>query len=227
MHKLEASPFFSIIINEATDIAVTKQLGLCVQYFDIETVIVKVCYLKLLEIATGNAEAITDAVLSYFISHPSIKIDINKLAGAATDGASIMTGCHEGVIARLAPTLISTHCSAHSLLLAASQACNSNDSFKRFKKIINQIYTFVSKSSVRTAKLKEIQKVLEKPQLKLQRATETHWLSHQMAVDALRRTLVSVHSLLEQEATDGEAPAYGLCKEIEKPAFVANLLFLS
>ena len=48
-----------------------------------------------------------------------------------------------------------------------------------------------------------------------------------MAVDALRRTLVSVHSLLEQEATDGEALAYGLCKEIEKPAFVANLLFLS
>ena len=46
------------------------------QYFDIETVIVKVCYLKLLEIATGNAEAITGAVLSYFISHPSIKIDI-------------------------------------------------------------------------------------------------------------------------------------------------------
>ena len=73
----------------------------------------------------------------------------------------------------------------------------------------------------------EIQKVLEEPQLKLQRATETRRLSHQMAVDALRRTLVSVHSLLEQEAIDGEALAYGLFKEIEKPAFVANILFLS
>ena len=133
LHKLEASPFFSIIIDEATDIALTKQLDLCVQYFDIETAIVKVCYLKLLEIATGNAETITDAILSHFISHPSIKIDINKLAGAATDGASVMTGCHEGVIARiksLAPTLISTHCSAQRLSLAASQACNSNDSQK-------------------------------------------------------------------------------------------------
>ena len=40
LHKLEASPFFSIIIDEATDIALTKQLGLCVQYFDIETAIV-------------------------------------------------------------------------------------------------------------------------------------------------------------------------------------------
>ena len=99
MHKLEASPFFSIIIDEATDIAVTKHLGLCVQYFDIETAIFKVCYLKLLEIVAGNAEAITDAILSYFVSHPSIKIDINKLAGAATDGASVMNGCH--VIARI------------------------------------------------------------------------------------------------------------------------------
>lgn len=45
-------------------------------------------------------------------------------------------------------------------------------------------------------------------------------------MDALRRTLVSVHSLPEQQAIDGEALAYGLCKEIEKPAilFLSNML---
>ena len=30
--EVQASPYYSIIIDEATDISVTKQLGLCIQY---------------------------------------------------------------------------------------------------------------------------------------------------------------------------------------------------
>ncbi len=86
-----ASPFFSIIIDEATDITVTKQLGLCVQYFDVEKAIVQVCNLKLLEINNGTGEGITETILSYFTGK---KIDINKMAGIATDGAAVMTKFH-------------------------------------------------------------------------------------------------------------------------------------
>ena len=157
--KVVASPFFSIIIDESTDISVTKQLGLCVQYFDVERAIVQVCNLKLLEITNSTSEAITDAILSYFTSKAPKKVNIGKLAGAATDGAAVMTGCNEGVTTRikaLVPTLIATHCSAHRLSLAVCEACNSSMSVKRFEKVLNQIYTFFSKSSVRTAKLKEM-----------------------------------------------------------------------
>ena len=49
-------------------------------------------------------------------------------------------------------------------------------------------------------------------------------MSHENTVYALKRTFTAVHATLEQEAADGEALAYGLCKEIEKPRF---LLFLS
>ena len=53
------------------------------------------------------------------------------------------------------------------------------------------------------------------------------WLSHQNAVDALRKCLCAVHVTLQQEATQGEATAYGLCMEIQKPQFIACLLLLS
>ena len=98
---------------------------------------------------------------------------------------------------------------------------------QRFQRILNQIYVFFSRSSVRTAELSEMQRVLNEPQLKLQRPTETRWLSHQNAVDALRRCLKAVYTTLQNEAAEGEATAHGLCNEIEKPTFVALLLLLS
>ena len=52
-------------------------------------------------------------------------ISLSHLVGFASDGANVMTGCCIGVAARLArrqPLLISTHCVAHQLALAASHA---------------------------------------------------------------------------------------------------------
>ena len=134
------------------------------------------------------------------------------MAHIATDGAAVMTGCNEGVPTRLKTlvlSLISTHCSAHRLSLAACETANSSSSVTHFEKILNQIYTFFSKSAVQTAKLKEIQTVLNEPHLKLQRATDTRWLSHQNAVEALRKVLRPLHMLLEQEAADGVWIAQG------------------
>ena len=168
----------------------------CVHYFD-KNAIVQVRNLKLLEVANGTAESITEAILTYFTSKA---IDICRLVGMATDGASVMVGCQEGVVTSikaLVPTLVATHCSAHRLSLAACEASNAVASVKRFEEILNQTYTFFSRSSVRTAELQEMQTVLEEPHLKLQRPTETRWLSHQNAIDALRRSFKAVHATLE------------------------------
>ena len=59
------------------------------------------------------------------------------------------------------------------------------------------------------------------------RATETHWLSHQNAVDGLRRSIMSVKLLMEQEATAGNAVALGFSLHFKRPSFIATLLILS
>ena len=122
---------------------------------------------------------------------------------------------------------ISTHCSAHRLSLVACDASNASSMVQRFQRILNQIYVFFSWSTVRTSELREVQKTLDEPQLKLIHPTETRWLSHQNAVDALRKCLCAVHVTLQQEATQEEATAYGLCMEIQKPQFIACLPLLS
>ena len=229
LSEVNKSPFYSIILDEATDISVTKQLGISIQYLD-NNAVVRTRNLKLLEIIHGTADVITEAVISYLTSKAPVTLDISKLSGGATDGASVMVGCEHGVVTiikQVVPTFIATHCSAHRLSLATCDASNASTMIQRFQRILNQIYVFFSRSTVRTSELCEMQKALSEPHLKLQRPTETRWLSHQSAVDALRRSIKAVYATLQHEAPEGEATAHGLCNEIVNPTFIASLLLLS
>lgn len=214
--EARASPYFSLILDEATDISVNKQLGFCIQC--LEGGFIKVRNIKLLEVKSGSAEVITEAILQYLTSTAPVTLDLKCLAGGSSDGASVMIGKHTGVMTRLqeaAPQgFISTHCIAHRLALAASDACKAVSMVARFERIVNQIYTYFAKSSTHAAELQEMQRVMNEPKLKLKRAAETRWLSHESAVDALRRSLKAVKANLEEEAREGDATARGLALEL-------------
>ena len=62
-----------------------------------------------------------------------------------------------------------------------------------------------------------MEKLLNEPQIKLQRPTETRWLSHQNAVDSLRRCLKAVIATVEKEACQGDATAQAFASL--KPSF--------
>ena len=63
------------------------------------------------------------------------------------------------------PRLIFTHCSAHRLALAASDAACATSWFKRFEGMANQAYTFFSHtcSTVHTPELVDMQSVMDHP----------------------------------------------------------------
>ena len=67
LHEVQASPYYSIIIDEATDISVTKQLWLCLRYLG-EGGDICVKYLKLMALSKGMADVITDAIVDYLTS---------------------------------------------------------------------------------------------------------------------------------------------------------------
>ena len=74
---------------------------------------------------SADAQTITYRVCE-FISET--KIDIFKMRGIGTDGASTMIGCNNGMVThlkRLAPSAIYICCAAHRLNLASSQAGDS------------------------------------------------------------------------------------------------------
>ena len=66
--------------------------------------------------------------------------------------------------------------------------------------------------------------MLGDPALKLKQAKDVRWLSHQAAIDALRRSLLSVLTSLDREAAErGEPAANGLLTFMRKYFFIAAL----
>ena len=49
----------------------------------------------------GTADALTDAIVSYLTSTAPATLDISRLAGGATDGASVMVGHQTGMVTQL------------------------------------------------------------------------------------------------------------------------------
>ena len=92
------------------------------------------------------------------------ELDTTKLRGIGTDGAATMTGCHDGVVARLketTPSVIGVHCAAHRLNLASSQAGDAIPYVKKFNNILRQLFDYFDKSAVRSAGLQAIQTLVE------------------------------------------------------------------
>ena len=227
LENLGKSPYFSIVIDESMDISVHKELGICVQYIDHQSANVQVDFLKLLELPQGTADVICDTVITYLTKG---SLNLERLAGGATDGVSVMVGSSTGVVTRIkgvVPKFISTHCSAHRLQLAACHAAESIPEVVKFQSTINQIYVYFSRSMNRNAKLQEMEKVLHSTLVTVKQPTDTRWLSYEAAVDSLRKCLPSVKLVCEQEANSGDATALGLATQITKPHFIAMLLFMS
>lgn len=78
------SPHFSIVFDEATDISTNKQLGISVQYnINTTNCNIEVKFLKLLELSTGTADVICEAILQYLSKTAPKIINLQKMTGGA------------------------------------------------------------------------------------------------------------------------------------------------
>ncbi len=86
--------------------------------------------------------------------------------------------------------------------------------------MLSTLFYYFHNSAVRQSGLTAIQTILEDPVLKHKQAKDLRWLSHQAAVDALRRSIVGVLTSLDRKASEREDPtASGLRKFILKYLF--------
>ena len=218
---LKQSKFFSLLTDESTDISIKKQLVLVARY-QVGTVM-KTTFVDIQDIFDGTANTIVEAIRAFMAKR---FLDINKLKGFATDGASVMVGRHTGVATQLkqcSPSLISIHCVNHPLALAAAHAADHIPYLQRFKTNLRNLFSFYQNSPVRLSGLHAIQALLDDPAIKLKEAKDVRWLSHDAAIASLLCTLPSLIASLEREATErGEPTAEGLLRFVKSHFFIAT-----
>ena len=132
------------MLDETTDCTVTEQLVVHARYIDTAGEL-KSHFLKVIDTlqpeiealcrsASGNdspcisvcAETITTRVHEYV---DSAQLEMAKMRGIGTDGASTMMGRHSGIVACLkaiTPSAIGVHCAAHRLKLGTMLHMSEN-----------------------------------------------------------------------------------------------------
>ena len=226
LEKVHGSPTMGLMVDESTDISITKELSLYARVLFKDEV--HAYFLKLIKIPNGTADAVEHAILTYL---EEAKIVISEVSSFGSDGAAVMTGSVNGVatrLKRLNPEMISIHCINHRLALGVSQAAKSIPYLVKFAEILVSVFKFYRHSAVRQAGLEEIQTILNDPHVKFKIPSATRWLSHAQAVDAIRRSLSSLLVSLDKEAVENtDATAIGLLSLCRTYKFVATLMFMS
>ncbi|CAI5463503.1 unnamed protein product [Closterium sp. Yama58-4] len=108
---VKESAWYSLSFDESTDRARGKHLIVYCMFERGEAVVCQ--FLALLSLERCDAAALYDAIVNCLWSKD---MSMDKLVGVSTDGASVMTGKQNGVVALLrkrCPWLVAIHCVAH------------------------------------------------------------------------------------------------------------------
>lgn len=173
---------YSILIDESTDISVTKFLGITIIYYSDSSNAIISTFLKLAELAQCDAQSIVAAIKDTL---KQFGLDLNKLQGVGTDNANVMVGINNGVYKILKselPHLILVKCVCHSIQIATSSACEMLP--RNIEFLVREIYNWFSHSSARQQLYRDIYQTLNDgaEPLKIPRACDTRWLSIEPAV---------------------------------------------
>ena len=113
-------------------------------------------------------------------------------------------------------------------MLAAAHASGSIPYLNRFIATLQTLFLFYQNSTVQMAGLHCIQAVLDNPLIKLKQAKDVRWLSHEAAISSILRTMPSLITSLEREASERKEPtAVGLVKSVKTYSFIACCKLLS
>ncbi|CAI7789861.1 unnamed protein product [Closterium sp. NIES-54] len=180
LQHILSSPFLGVTCDESTDRCRGKHLIIFATFIRENRVVTE--FLALLTVEKGDAASL----LSVFLPHlQALGIDLARIFGMSTDGASVMMGKNNGVVARLRlriPHLVSSHCIAHREALAAKDATKALLKFEMVDSLLRQVAEHLGSSGPWHQRFMSLQEVFTATNLELQGIHQVRWLSRGDAI---------------------------------------------
>lgn len=225
LKRLQKASCYSIMADECIDISCIEELSLCCRWE--EGGVPEEHFLEIIHLKKADAASIYSAVIQ---SLKQKNLQVSKIVGMGFDGASTFSGKKSGVqtrIRNLAPHALFVHCHCHLLQLACIQAANSTSGIKHVYTTLTALWKFFHYSPKRAESLKEVQHVLNMPELKIIKPSDTRWLAHERCVKAVKASYSAIVTTLDHiHDTSHEPEALGLSKCLSKPTTVAAIFLL-
>lgn len=223
--SLKSSQFYSVLADECQDVSTQEELSICCRWVvDGHS---EEHFMTILHIRSLDSETLTRAIISYLESQG---LSCTNLIGQGYDGAAPFSGKNVGVQKRmrtLSGHALYIHCSCHRLQLASIQAAESIPQVQKFFGMMLSLWKLFYYSPQKAEKLKEVQSVLNLPELKLTKPSSTRWLSHERCTKAIRKELPAIIlTLQELYESKGDVEAFGVQSVLSSFQGVATVIVL-
>lgn len=192
-HLIKSNSPFSLILDASSDIEGRHYLITYFQAFEDNTPIVY--FYKLIPMTDDlSADGHFAVIESAITDDPGLLVYFKQnLVGFASDGAAVMTGKKNGLVAKIRAfvtnKVYAVHCMAHRLELAIGKAYKVDDYFGKLDTIINNLYAFYGRGEKREAHLRKTAESLASKFFRLTYIFEVRWVSSQVSA------MKSVHSM--------------------------------
>ncbi|XP_077357277.1 uncharacterized protein LOC144004157 [Festucalex cinctus] len=175
---------FSLLLDESSDVVVSKYLGVAIQYFSTKKGTVVSTFLGMIELEAGDPRSITKALMEFL---DKCRLKIENLHGIGADNALVMTAVHKILKEECAlANLVLIRCICHSLQLAVSAASKENIP-TQVEYLIRETYNWFSISTKRRDVYKDVYTNINcgpKP-LRITKVSSTLWLAIEPAVNRI------------------------------------------
>ena len=225
LNRLRKAPYYSVMLDECTDITVVEEMSVFFRWTENGEPVEH--FFDVLPLKKTNAESITTVLMDYLVQK---ELSLSCLVGMGFDGAATFSGRTTGVQARIkkhSPFALYVHCHCHLLQLACIQAANQTPGIEHVYTTVSSLWKFFHYSPKRSQSLKEIQSVLNLPELKIIKPSDTRWLSHERSIKAIKASYNALVTTLERIYHESHLPeALGLSKALMKKSTICAIFLL-
>lgn len=225
LKRLHQASNFSIMADECTDVTTIEELSIFFRW--VEDGVPLEHFLEILPLKATDARTIYSAIVEFMKDK---HIQTSNLVGMGFDGAATFSGKHNGVqslLKKISPYAVFVHCHCHLLQPACVQAANATNGIKHVYVTLTTLWKFFHYSPKRTECLKEVQRVLDLPELKIVKPSDTRWLAHERCVKAVKESYSAIVTALNNIYEQTHEPeALGISKAMCKPSTVCAMYLL-
>ncbi|CAF1660887.1 unnamed protein product [Adineta ricciae] len=195
--EIKDAKYFSIMIDETSDISRHEQVSLVIRYTDDQFHVYE-RFIGFERASSTTGDGLFHLLLEWL---KKMDLNINHIVGQCYDGASAMSGIYKGVAVRLTelvPIAIYIHCNGHILNLCLVDVAKAVVPVRNTFGIMSSLYNFIEGSVKRHKVFEDIQKEVGLAPTPLKKLSDTRWACRFQSLKAVLTRYPEIIIALEE-----------------------------